>query len=124
MPLSDSDTTNHLSTDTDVEVRIGNRSRIWLFVPHLLILTAYLILMISESPGMDGAARATAGVFWFLPAIAFSGWQFHRCLIRTRYAPPLRAALYLSWLLPSLPLALMSLYGIMLISETGFGVLL
>ena len=96
---------------------------VWILCPIMLVIFALIILAITNGPGLDGAARSTAVVFWFLPAIVCSGYlffvQINRLHVKARY----KFLLISLWFIPSLPLSMMSLFGILLISETGFGIL-
>lgn len=92
-------------------------------MPIVAVGVALLVLAINEAPGMDGAARALTTVFWFLPTILFLGYKSFSNLSHTSYSKWQRALMLVTWLLPSIPLSIMSYMGIMLLSELGFGIL-
>lgn len=95
----------------------------WLYSPVIIVALALVIIGITNGPGLDGAARSTAVVFWFLPMIIWTGYK-SICELHLTKINTLGKFLFLSfWLIPSLPIGLMSLFGILLIMETGFGIL-
>ncbi|RDE19677.1 hypothetical protein DV711_12400 [Motiliproteus coralliicola] len=96
----------------------------WILLPLAAVLTAVLAIIIAGGPGLDGAARSTAVVFWFLPMIFWLGYQSLTHLRQLTLSKIGKVCLVLAWLIPAIPLSLMSIYGILLLSETGFGVLL
>lgn len=98
-------------------------NKFWLYSPIMVVALALIIIGVTNGPGLDGAARSTTVVFWFLPMIIWAGYksfvQINLISIKARY----KFLLICIWFIPSLPIGLMSLFGILLISETGFGIL-
>jgi|GEM_PF-5244430 len=97
--------------------------RTWFLLPIGVVILAVLLLAATSGPGLDGAARSTAIVFWFLPLIAWLGFKCFTSFNLLKYSLLKKIILILLWLIPSIPLSLMSLYGLLLISDVGFGVL-
>ncbi|WP_086929351.1 hypothetical protein [Agarilytica rhodophyticola] len=95
----------------------------WILSPIGAQFMAILALASINSVGMDGAARSTAVVFWFLPIICFLGYKSVHALSITSYSRFKKVAFLCIWLVPSLPLSLMSLFGILLFLEIGFEIL-
>ena len=99
------------------------RSVFWLWSPLIPVAGALLVLSLMSSSGLDGAARSLAAVCWFLPTVAvlvlavISHWQ------HVPYSRLKKWTIVLIWILPSLPLGLMSWMGLMLVSEVGFAIL-
>jgi hypothetical protein len=105
------------------ESEINKPSYFWLYSPFITVITAVIVLTINDAPGLDGAARSTAVVFWFFPIILYSGYKSIVELHKTHFSKFKKILFILIWLIPSLPIGLASLFGIALISETGFGIL-
>lgn len=95
----------------------------WVLSPIAAVIVAALAISVSGGPGLDGAARSTAVVFWFLPTICWLGYRSLAHLRQLNLSKIGKVLLVLVWLIPAVPLSLMSLYGMMLLSDTGFGVL-
>ncbi len=95
----------------------------WFLSPVIAVMSAVFIIAVNAAPGLDGTAKSTAIVFWFLPTIVWLGCMCFSNLEKVNYSRLSKILILSIWLIPSLPLSLMSLYGIMLLSETGFGIL-
>lgn len=95
----------------------------WALLPIGAVISALLILAINSGAGLDGAAKSTAVVFWFLPTIIWLSYMSFSNLALVSYSRLIKIVLLSIWLIPSIPLSLMSLFGILLLSETGFGIL-
>jgi len=93
------------------------RHGVWIYSPFAAIALALVCLELEGGPGMDGAARSLISVFWFLPALCVLAAASFHALTYSYYARRTKWLITLSWLLPSLPFALMSLYGIMLLND-------
>lgn len=100
-----------------------NKYNIWFLTPIIAVVLAIALLAVNNGTGLDGAARATAIVFWFLPTIIWLGFMSFANLRRSNFSKFIKFIVIAIWLVPSMPLSLMSLYGITLISETGFEIL-
>lgn len=98
------------------------KSNHWIFLPYLPIACALLVLCIGESSGLDGAALSLAKVFWFGPIIIVLGFKSLSCISISGYSMLQKCLITFFWVLPSIPLSMMSLMGIMLLIETGFGI--
>jgi len=100
-----------------------NKSNIWFLLPIIAVFLAIALLALNNGSGLDGAARGTAIVFWFLPTIIWLGYMSFANLGGINFSKLTKAIVIAIWLVLSVPLSLMSLYGIMLLSETGFKIL-
>lgn len=95
----------------------------WVLLPIGAVIFAVLIMAISTGPGLDGAAKSTAVIFWFLPTIIWLAYMSFSNLGEVKYSNFSKVILVSIWLIPSIPLGLMSLMGILLLSDVGFGIL-
>lgn len=111
-----------MQNDTNDETRTYNF--VWLYSPFIALLIAILISIVNDQPGLDGAARATAVLFWFFPVILYCGHRNIVELHKTSFSKSKKIIIVFLWLILSLPIGLASLFGIALISETGFGILI
>ncbi len=100
-----------------------NTHNIWFLSPIVAVLLAVLAITVTGGPGLDGAARSTVVVFWFLPVIIWLGYMCFSNYNLCEYSRLIKAVLILLWFIPSIPLSLMSLYGLLLIPDTGIGIL-
>ncbi|MEM8844120.1 MAG: hypothetical protein AAGB35_03670 [Pseudomonadota bacterium] len=94
----------------------------WIYLPIVAVVFALLALGISGGTGSDSAANSTLAVFWFLPLIVWLSQESFHQLKKSNYSKLTKYFLVLIWLIPSIPLSIMSLYGILLLAETGFGI--
>lgn len=97
--------------------------RLWFLSPIAAVALALTLLALDNGTGLDGAARATAMLFWFLPVALWLGYKSLASFNRVDCSTLVKCLLIAVWLIPSIPLSLMSLYGITLLSETGFDIL-
>lgn len=93
-----------------------------IFLPYLPLACAFLALSIGKSSGLDGAALSTAKVFWFGPIVIILGFKSLSSIRMCSYSMWLKSLITFFWVLPSIPLSIMSLMGTMLLIETGFGI--
>jgi len=98
-------------------------NKFWLLSPIFTLFLAIIVLAINSAPGLDGAARSTAVVFWYIPTIAWTGYKSICELHLTQFKALGKFLFICLWVVPSLPIGLMSLFGLLLISDTGFGIL-
>ena len=94
----------------------------WIFMPYLPVACAVVVLSFGESSGLDGAALSLAKVFWFGPVILLLGFKSLSSIGIPGYSKLKRVLITAFWVLPSMPLSIMSLMGIMLLFETGFDI--
>ena len=92
-------------------------------MPYLPVACAVLVLSVGEFSGLDGAALSLAKVFWFGPIIILLGFKSLFNIGVPGYSMLKKFLITAFWVLPSIPLSIMSLMGIMLLFETGFGIL-
>ncbi len=95
------------------------KDKCWLVSPFIAILLAILSLSLVDSVGLDGAARSVGVLFWFAPVILFAGIKSISVLLATRTNKWLAILMTLLWVLPSMPLMIMSFMGFLLICEIG-----
>ena len=98
------------------------KSNFRIFLPYLPLAFAFLVLSIGESSGLDGAALSTAKVFWFGPIVIILGYMSLSSVGMCSYSMWKKFLITLIWVLPSIPLSIMSLMGTILLIETGFGI--
>ena len=100
-----------------------NRSNLWFFFPLGALLLAVFVLLVNDGIGMDGAARTTAILFWYAPTVLYLGCMSFTHWKQVNISTAKKFIVVAIWLLTSIPLCLVSIFGIMLLSETGFGIL-
>ncbi len=93
-----------------------------IFMPYIPVVCAVLVLSVGESSGLDGAALSLAKVFWFGPVVIFLGFKSLSSLSMLGYSMLQKVLITVFWVLPSIPLGIMSLMGVMLLFETSFGI--
>ena len=99
---------------------------IWIAAPMILVILTYLLMAVLPdrySVGLDGATRSAAILFWFLPVMVFVALRGVRALAAAEYHRATKFGITVMWFLPALPLLLMSLFGLLLINDTGFAIL-
>ncbi len=95
----------------------------WFWMPIVVVICSIIILSINKSPGLDGAAMSLVLVFWFLPTIIFLIFKIVSNLKEISFSKTQKILIFTIWIVPSIPLSIMSLMGIMILSEVSFGLL-